>query len=262
MKKLGLALSGGGARGFSHIGVIKALMENKIPIDYIAGTSMGAVIAAYYALHKDMTGLEMIVSDFNKGDMLTILDMNDPRRSIVKGEKARAFMKKLFGDKTFDNTKIPLGIGATSLQTGKEVMFSSGKILDAVMASGAYPVVFPPVKFNGEDLVDGGLAEAIPVEMVKNMGAEVIIAVDLFSVKPQTERNFDDIINVLERTMELLLAKLSDYDIKKYGKNILVLKPETGNRLQTFSFYNGKDKILAGYAEAEKHMKLIKKLVK
>jgi hypothetical protein len=94
------------------------------------------------------------------------------------------------------------------------------------------------------------------------MGAEVIIAVDLFSVKPQPDRDFDGILNVLERTMELLLAKLSDYDIKKYGKDILVLKPETGSRLQTFSFYKGKDKILSGYNETERHLEKIRKLVK
>jgi NTE family protein len=108
MKKIGLALSSGGARGFSHIGVIKALMENKTPIHYIVGTSMGSIIAAYYALHKDVTGLELIVDDFNKADMLSLIDVNDPRKSIVKGDRARLFLKRIFGDKTFADTKIPL----------------------------------------------------------------------------------------------------------------------------------------------------------
>jgi NTE family protein len=262
MKKLGLALSSGGARGFSHIGVIKALMENKIPIHYVAGTSMGAVIAAYYALHKDVTGLELVVSDFKKADMLTIFDLNDPRKSIVKGDKARQFMKRMFGDKTFEDTKIPLRIGATSLQTGEEIVFSSGKILDAIMASGAVPGVFPPVKYKEHDLIDGGIGQAIPVEMISEMGAEVIVAVDLFSIRPQMKRNFDDIVSVIERTMELLLSKVSDYNIKEYGKNVIIIKPDTGRRLDTFSFYNGKEKIKAGYIETEKHIEDIKKLIK
>ncbi len=260
MKKLGLALSSGGARGYAHIGVIKVLQKNNIPIEYVAGTSMGAVVAAYYALFLDMSGIEKIILNFKKRDMLKIIDFNDPRVSIVKGIKAKAFLKNIFGEKTFADTKIPLKLGATSLQDGSKVIFSSGKIVDAIMASGAFPGVFPPIKYNGKDLVDGGLSDATPVDMVREMGAEVIIAVDLFSLEYYKNRNYNNMGEVLVRTYEIIMSKLSNYKIKEYGKNIIVLKPKTGSRMQTFSFYNAQN-IMAGAIEAEKNLSKIKKLL-
>lgn len=255
MKKIGLALSSGGARGFSHIGVIKVLLENNIPIDCIAGTSMGAVIAAYYAIFQDVKGMEKIALEFKKRDMLKIVDFNDPRISIIKGDNLRKFLKNIFGDRTFEDTKIPLRLGATSLQDGKSIVFSSGKIVDVIMASGAFPGVFPTVKYKGMNLVDGGLAATIPVEMVKSIGAEYIIAVNLFNMESSENRNYDSIIDVLERTIEILQAQLSDVTLSKYYKNIYVLSPQTGSKLQTFSFYNGKKNVQAGYDEAKMHIK-------
>lgn len=262
MKKIGLALSSGGARGFSHIGVLKVLMENKIPIDYIAGTSMGAVIASYYALFLEVKGMEKVAVEFKKRDMLKIVDFNDPRISIIKGDNLRKFLANIFGSKTFEDAKIPLRIGATSLQTGESVIFSKGSIVDAIMASGAFPGVLPTVKYNDMNLADGGLAATVPVKMTKEMGAEFIIAVNLFNQKSQKKRNFGNIVDVLERTIELLQAKLSEYELNEDVKNLYVLTPETGSRLQTFSFYNGKQNVEAGYNEAKKHIETIKALIK
>ena len=261
MKKVGLALSSGGARGYAHIGVIKVLKENKIPIDCVAGTSMGAVIAAHYALHGSIKPLEKIALSFRKIDMLKIIDLNNPKISIVKGEKARNFLKTMFGNKTFADVKIPLKIGATALQTGKEVIFTSGKLVDAVMASGAFPGVFPAIKYNGKDLVDGGLADATPVDMVKSMGAQVIIAVDLFGLGFNRNRTYNNLVEVLGRTYEIIMSKLSNYRMKEYGSNIIVLKPKTGSRMQTFSFYNAPQNILSGENEARKHIEKIKRLL-
>jgi len=262
MKKLGLALSSGGARGFAHIGVIKVLVENKIPIHYIAGTSMGAFISAYFALNLEIKGLEKIALNFRKRDMLKIIDVNDLRISLVKGEKGRQFLKNFLGNKTFKDIKIPLSIGATALEDGSKVVFSKGKLLDAVMASGAFPGVFPPVKYKGKHLVDGGLADATPVDLVRQLGANVIIAVDLFNLTRYKDRNYDSIKNVLGRTYEIIMYKIADYKEKEYGKNIVVLKPETGSRIQTFAFYNAKNNIRAGEIETKKHLKKIKRLLK
>ncbi len=262
MKKLGLALSSGGARGFAHIGVIKVLEDNKIPINCVSGTSMGAAIAAYYALNLEIRNLEKVLIDFRKRDMLKLVDVNDPRVSIVKGKKVREFLKPFFGNKTFNDIKIPLAIGATALEDGSKVTFRKGKIIDAVMASGAFPGVFPPVKYRGKHLVDGGLADATPVDLVNKLGAEVIIAVDLFSLTKNKKRTYSKITDVLGRTYEIIMSKLADYKIKGYGKNIVVLQPETGPRIQTFAFYNAKKNIKAGEIEAKKHLKKIKKLLR
>lgn len=262
MKKLGLALSSGGARGFAHIGVIKVLIDNKIPIEFVAGTSMGAAIAAYFALNLEIRNLERIFVNFRKRDMLKVIDVNDPRISLVKGIKAKKFLKSIFGNKTFKDTKIPLVISATALEDGSKITFQKGKILDAIMASGAFPGVFPPVKYRNKHLVDGGLADATPVDLVKELGAEVIVAVDLFGLTRHKEMNYDTITKVLGRTYEIIMSKLADYKIKEYGKNIVVLEPETGKRIQTFAFYNAKKNIKAGEIEAKRHLKKIKRLLK
>ncbi len=261
-KKIGLALSSGGSRGFVQIGVIKALIENNIPVHYVAGTSMGSVIAGYYALYNEISNLEKIVCALKKKDMLSFIDLNDPRKSLIKGEKMKSFLKPIFGDKTFSDTIIPLRIGATSLQTGEAVVFSSGKILDAIMASSAFPGVFPAVRYKGHDLVDGAIAEVIPAKIVKDMGADAIIAVDLFYIKPNMKIKYTNIGSIMDRTIELLQSKLSDYNILEYGKNTIVLRPDTGKRLQTFAFYDGKKKIHKGYIEAKKNMQKIKRIVK
>jgi NTE family protein len=262
MKKLGLALSSGGARGLAHVGVIKVLRKNNIPIDHVAGTSMGALVAAYYALNDDIMEFEKLLLKFRKRDLLKLIDVNDPRVSLVKGEKVRKFLKNLFGNKTFKDTKIPLKIGATALENGSKVIFSTGKIIDAVMASGAFPGVFPVVKYKRKHLVDGGLADATPVDLVKKMGADVIVAVDLFSLEYYKNRRYQTMKEVLERTYEIIMSKLADYKEKEYGKNIIVLKPKTGKRIQTFAFYNAKKNIRAGEIEAEKHLRKIKRLLK
>ncbi len=262
MKKVGLALSSGGARGFSHIGVIKVLKKHNINVECVAGTSMGALVAAYYALFLDVAGLEKTALSFRRGDLLKLIDFNDPRLSLVKGEKVKAFLKSIFGYMTFSDTKIPLKIGATSLQDGSKVIFSSGKIVDAVMASGAVPGVFPPVRYKGQDLVDGGLSDATPVEIVRAMGANMIVAVDLFGLERQKSRTYANTRDAVERAYCILMSKLSSYETEKYAKNIVVLRPKTGSRIQTFSFYNAEKNIRAGEIEAMKKISEIKKLLK
>ena len=151
-KKVGLALGSGGARGFAHIGVIKVLEENNIPIDCIAGTSIGAVAAAYYALNLNITGLEEMSLGFKKSKILSWIDLNNPAVSLVKGKKLRKFLLELFGNKTFKDTMIPLSIGATALEDGKRVVFREGRIVDAIIASSSIPGIFPVVRHNEKHL--------------------------------------------------------------------------------------------------------------
>lgn len=259
--KLGIALSSGGARGFAHIGVIKELIKNKIKIDYLTGTSMGAIIAIFYGLYGEIKTAERMALSFRKREALRLVDLNDPRKSLVKGNKVKLLLKKYFGNKTFRDLKIPVKVGATALENGSQVILDKGKLIDAAMASGAFPGVFPPIKYKGQHLVDGGLADAAPVKLVKSMGADIIIAVDLFNLGHIKQKSYS-MMQVLERTYEILISNLSKYSEKEYGDHILVLKPEAGSRIETFYFHKAKIYIEAGEKEAKKKMSKIKKLLK
>ncbi|MFH2020688.1 MAG: patatin-like phospholipase family protein [archaeon] len=258
--KIGLALGSGGARGLAHIGVIKVLKKEGIKIDYISGTSIGSLVGAYYALNQDVSGLEEIALSFTKRSLINFMDFNNPKISLIKGEKIKSFLFQLFGDKTFADTKIKLKIGATSLQDGSEVIISSGKLRDAVAASGSLPFFFPPQKYRGAHLIDGGIVDATPIKIVKDMGAKAIIAVNLFG---KTKRKIEDftLIRQLEKVYEILLSSSVKYQIRPRDR-IVMLEPNTGNSFQLFAFDDAKRLIAIGQNETRKKMKKIKAMLK
>ncbi len=143
-KKICLVLGGGGARGFSHIGVIKVLEKNNIIPNYIVGVSMGAAIGGLYALGTSLEEIEKICTQVRKRDMAKLLDFNLPGRPILKGEKVLKFIEKYTGDKTFKDLKIPFLSMATNLENGKEVMIRGGKVSEAIRASISVPGIFSP----------------------------------------------------------------------------------------------------------------------
>ncbi|MBW2971125.1 patatin-like phospholipase family protein [Candidatus Woesearchaeota archaeon] len=259
-KTIGLALGSGGARGLAHIGVIKILEKHHVPIDLIAGTSMGAAIAAHYSLFRDVKKLEQITLEFRRRDTIRLIDLNNPQRSMIRGQKIREFLIDRLGEATFNDVKIPLRIGATALEDGRSVVFRSGKLVDAIMASGAIPGIFPPVKYRGRHLVDGALTDATPVDLVAEMGAEVIIAVDLFVLERFNKKPLT-MLHVVNRSYAILMDSLVKYSTKEYGDNIVVIKPNTGRRMQTFNFHKGKEMIRAGEIAANSQIKRIKKLI-
>jgi len=261
MVKVGLALSSGGARGFSHIGIIKILEKNNIPIDYIAGTSMGALVGAHYSLYKDVKILEEFALSFKRKDFLKYLDINDPRISLIKGEKAKELLKRTFGDATFKNTKIPVRIGATALEDGSRIILKSGKLWRAVLASGSVPGLLPPVYYKGKHLVDGGLADATPVDIVSGMGADVIIAIDLYKIEKVKLKKNCSSRQVIRRTQDIVMSKLAYYSAQEYGKNIIVIKPKLGDKVDFAAFYKAQEKIKGGELAAKKAMKEIKRKI-
>jgi NTE family protein len=262
MKKVGLALGSGGARGFAHIGVINILEENKIPIDYVSGTSIGSVVAAYYALNLNVEGLKKVSLNFKSTDIWkTLIDLNNPKISLIKGKKLRKYWEQFFGNKRFKDTKIPLAIGATDATDGSRVVFTRGRILDAVIASSTLPGIFPPSKKGGKILIDGGIADGLPVDIVRELGADVVIGVDLYNFKKKKLASTNT-LDIMERTYNILISKLSTYQEHEYKKNIVVLRPDTGNGVQLFAFDKVKQNIKIGELEAIKYLKKIKRLVK
>lgn len=191
--KIGVALGGGFARGLAHIGVLKVFEEEKIPISYIAGTSVGSVIGAGYASGISARELSEIASlvrfkDFSRWTF--------SRFGLFSNDKMTVFLQKIARCKTFEELRIPLAIAATDIVTGEPAVFTTGNLVDPVRASCAYPGMFLPVNIDGRLFVDGLLAHAVPAVPLRQMGAEKVIAVHLSAhwVKKGGPRHVFDII--------------------------------------------------------------------
>ncbi|MDI9334505.1 MAG: patatin-like phospholipase family protein [Cytophagales bacterium] len=210
--KVGLALGGGAARGFAHIGVIQVLEENGIKPDLVVGTSAGSLVGAIYATGKDGRALQKIAEDMDES---TITDWTLPffnRGGVLRGDAYARFVSAQVDRKLIEQAALPLGIVATNLQTGHGVLFQRGDIATAVRASSAVPGIFPPVKIAGIDYVDGGLASPVPVRFARQMGATFVIAVDI-SAAPDGE-SADGTLNILLKTFSIMAKSINDFELK------------------------------------------------
>jgi NTE family protein len=179
-KKVGLALGGGAARGLAHIGVLDVLKKEGIPIDFIAGTSAGAVIGAAYARSQDPDEMTQNILNTNWRKMAPLIDPSLPRTGLIKGNKIRSMIATYVGgDIKFSDLKIPFACVVTDIDTGEEIVIDSGSVPDALRASISLPGIFNVVKYGQRYVVDGGLTTPVPVEVVRRMGAAFIIAVNV-----------------------------------------------------------------------------------
>jgi NTE family protein len=174
--KIGLAFGGGFARGLAHIGVLKVFEEEKLPVDFIAGTSVGSVIGALYCSGICAKELEEIAAIIRFKD---IGRYTLSRFGFVSNDRLAVLLNKILKVKTFEELRVPLAIAATDFVTGEAVTFREGGLVDAVRASCAYPGMFLPVRVNGRLLVDGLLSHVVPAPPLKEMGAERVLAVSL-----------------------------------------------------------------------------------
>lgn len=190
--KLGLALSGGGARGLAHIGVLKTLCKAGIQIDCISGTSMGGLIAAAFACGIPLSEIEQKALQLSSiRELIKLVDIAGERRGLLQGAKVRDFLVDLFLDRNFESTKIALALPAVDLISAKEIVFRNGLIFPAVMATTAVPALFQPYEWNEYRLVDGGVINNLPVDLVRDLGADRIIAVDV-QMNPEIEKPWQD----------------------------------------------------------------------
>jgi NTE family protein len=260
-KTLGLALGSGSDRGFAHIGVLKALAEAEVKINFLSGSSMGAVVGAYYALHQETDKLEKIALNIAPAEWWKLVDVNLPSISLIKGEKLRQFLiDNLYGLATFEDLKIPLRVVATTLEEGKPYIINSGLVVDAVLASSTLPGIFPPKEMGGRHLIDGGLSEAVPLDELDWFGADIRIGVDLYSYTLESEEKYE-MKEVLMRAYRLYMARLSQ--LEKYHNDVrtVILRPQTNEGLETLTFTHARPNILAGYLATTTSMTLIKQLV-
>ncbi|MFC1527355.1 patatin-like phospholipase family protein [Candidatus Neomarinimicrobiota bacterium] len=178
--KVGLALGSGSARGWAHIGAIEAIEEAGIPIHYVAGTSIGAFVGAVYAT-GDLDSLKQFALQMDWKKVLSYFDVVFPRSGLMDGKKVHELFSIHTKARTFDDFKIPVKIIATDLNTGEKVIIDSGNIIESIRASVSVPGVFTPVNLNNKWLVDGGLVDPVPVKVVREMGADIVIGIDLNS---------------------------------------------------------------------------------
>lgn len=232
-KKVGLALGSGGVRGFAHIGVIKALLKNNIPIDCISGCSVGAWIGAHFALYKDIKKTADFTVGRKKDKLFSFLE---PAVSggLVKGQKLEVLLEAWLDGASFDDLKIPFKVATTDFSTGNKVSFSKGKLATVVRASMAVPGFFKPVIIKDKILVDGGLSDPVPVDLVQELGAEVIIAVnlDFFSGFPNLSPKDVGYMNLAEGTIKIMRHHLAKYSCR--GADFII-QPE----LKDFSSWSG-----------------------
>ena len=239
--KIGLALGSGGSRGLAHIGVIKVLEENNIPIDFIAGSSIGAMVGGFYAAGLSIKEIEEIALSTNWRRLFSVLFDPHLKQGLIGGEKLKTFIENYINGKKFEDCKVPFVTVATDLKTGEVVVLNKGEMAQAIRTSISIPLVFKPAEINGRMLVDGGLSAPVPVEIVRGMGADIIIAVNLDKHycdeewKPGWYNIANDSLNILRH--HLALSNVANADIVidiNVGKNYW------------YQFTNGQDKILTG----------------
>ena len=210
--KIGLALGGGAARGFAHVGVIQVLEEAGLRPQFVTGTSAGSLVAAIYASGKTTAQLQQVAETM---DEAAIADWILPlfNRGMLRGEALARYVNTQVGGALIENFPIPLGIVATDLHSGQAILFQRGDTGTAVRASSAVPAVFQPVKIGDREYVDGGLVSPIPVRYARQMGAELVIGVDISS-DPQGNRA-NDTLQILLQTFAIMGKSINSYELKE-----------------------------------------------
>lgn len=208
-KKLGLALGSGSARGFAHLGVLKVFEENDIPIDFMSGSSMGAVIGGIYACGTD---LDMIIKFAKTLDEKEYLDVVVPRKGFLKGNKFTELIKLFTKNYDFDQAKIPLSIVSYDLSRNKPVVLNSGKIYEAARASMSIPGVFLPFERDNTVYVDGGVTDRVPTESVRNMGADVVIGIDV-GFRGEVHPEAKNVLEIMLQTFDIMSWEIAKYKL-------------------------------------------------
>ncbi len=218
---VGIALGGGVARGLAHIGVLRELEKNDIPIDLIAGTSAGSLAGACYAAGLSPDQIEEIACKLTWADLGRV---TVSRLGFYNSERTETFLKRVLPVSRFDQTRMPLGVVATDLQAGKMVVFTEGEIPLAVRASCAIPCYFLPVMVNGRMMVDGGIVGHLPASVARGMGADIVIAVDVNSegrpIAPPT-----NIFTIMSQSLSIMGRSSVTY---LYQDADIVISPRVG----------------------------------
>jgi len=217
--KIALALGGGAARGFAHVGVIKALEAQGIVPDIIVGTSAGSVVGALYAAGYNGFELQQLSMQMEESQ---VSDWSMPNRGVIKGEALQDFINRAVKNRTLEKLKKTFAVVSTDLGSGEMIVFRTGNTGMAVRASSAVPGIFQPVSINGREYVDGGLVAPVPVRVARSLGADFVIAVDI-SDKPQNSRT-ESSLDVLLQTFNIMAQSISRNELPEAD---IVISPVT-----------------------------------
>jgi NTE family protein len=274
---IGLALSGGGARGGAHIGVLKALEELRVPIDYLAGTSIGAVVGGFHVSGMSVDDLERLVESLEwqsaflnvmprqlksfrrkRDDDLFLVDqkpgLNDGEFELPAGLVQGQVIDMILSRETlrasqvtdFDQLAIPFRAVAGDISTGEAVVLRSGSLARALRASMSIPAALSPIEIDGRLLVDGGIAMNLPVEVARDMGADVIIAVDI-SAALRPRETLRSVVDITDQLTNLLTRNGTDEQRRQLGPQDVLLEPQFSEDLSSVSFARMRETIQAGY---------------
>ena len=270
---IGLVLSGGGAHGLAHIGVLRVLEREGVPINFLAGTSFGGLVAAGYAAGMHADDLEREARDATQmSNLLRMLDPGLPQGGLLRGQKVEEYFKHLFGEQTFADLQIPLAVVAVDLISHREVVIDSGQVATAIRATTAMPGVFRPVEMDGMRLTDGGVLNNLPVDVAKKMGAERVIAVD---IGLNNQEGFGHWIGnhrwipgSVSMTLEVIDDALytvrivgQEQKLQKFPPDVLIAPELPSNISAVVGYGRVGDLIAAGERAAEEHIEDIKMLL-
>ena len=219
---IGLALGAGSARGLAHIGVLKAFEEEGIEIDYLAGTSAGSIIGGFYAAGLDLHMLERLATHL-EWDHLT--DITLPRKGLIAGDKMKEFFHLLTKKKNFSDLDIPFVAIATDIEKGENVVIDSGPVAEGLRASMSVPGVFVPQEMNDRLLVDGALLNRVPTAEVRNLGADIVIGVEV-SPADAKERKVNNIFDVIMNSIDIMQQELAK--TRRVGADLLIIPKVEG----------------------------------
>lgn len=218
--KIALVLGAGASRGFAHIGVLKVLESNKIPIHIIVGTSAGSFVGSLYAYGYNAFQLQKMSFSIERGD---IIDLTIPDNGFIKGEKLEEYVNEKLNNTPIEKLRIPFYAVATDIQNGQEVVFGKGNTGTAVRASCSIPGIFQPVKISDRIYIDGGVVSPVAVDAARRLGADFVIAVDISS--DVESRPPEGTIETILQSINIMYSKLSSIQLSKAD---IVIRPKVG----------------------------------
>ncbi len=260
--KIGLALGSGGPRGFAHIGVLRAFEQAGIDIDLISGSSIGSVVASYYALHKSVEGLEEKMLKVVKMNLFKLFDIHFTK-GLINQKKIVEALFGIIGLEKFTHTKIPLFISSTNLDNGNNKIFKNSLIIDAVQASCSMPFIFKPINHQDTQFADGALSDPVPVDILRKAGADIVIAVNLYHESEFKAQSFNAASNLF-RSGRIMMYHLAQEKCKEadYVININLSKFVISAGLKyLFSSADSAESVNIGYKQTKKAMRKIYKII-
>ncbi|MEK6779603.1 MAG: patatin-like phospholipase family protein [Candidatus Deferrimicrobiota bacterium] len=250
--KVALVLGAGASKGFAHIGVLKILEANRIPVHMIVGTSAGSFVGGLYAYGYDAYHLQKLAFSIEKAD---IVDLTVPDNGFIKGEKLEEYVNKAVRNTPLENMRIPFHAVATDIQSGEEFVFGKGNMGQAVRASCSIPGIFRPVRIAGRTYVDGGVVSPVAVDAARKLGADVVIAVDISA--DHAEAPPDSTVETLLQSIGIMYEKLASLQLSRAD---IVIRPKVGH-IGASNFSKRHEAILEGEKAAQEALPQIKSAI-